>query len=372
MDRREFKKKMDQSTSRERKIALLDAYAEELFGKDKFTEASRYYTQAFRMEELQNARAYFAGQVGICQYNLGNDTEAYKHLSKSTKLFDPNKPEFMPDMYGFVHFHLGSLFEYQGKVTKSLEARRVCEQYINSQEKDTKWMLYAGVSRNYESLGKHKEAIQYSEKAIQVLSDNDPGLVYLYESMANNHMGLKQYAEAVKYFSKVLDMDPNFERRDEIHLKVANCYYQLTNHQMALESYKKILEVKQLGGKRETLAWLYIEIAHCHFCLEQFDKSFQFTQEGLRRRQKSDLERAELRSYLTNNDYELGRFAEAVAEGEKTLKLTKRFRNDHLFYFRLAMSYLKVGDRKNFARYRNMCGKMFPNDSWNHYLEKLK
>ena len=75
-------------------------------------------------------------------------------------------------------------------------------------------MLYAGISRNYEALGKHEEAIRYSQKAIQVLSDNDPGLSYLYETMANNYMGLKQYLEAIKHFSRVLELDPKFERRE--------------------------------------------------------------------------------------------------------------------------------------------------------------
>jgi len=371
MEPREFKTKLQNAASREDRVALLDAHAESLFEKGRYAEAGKHYAQAFELSRQENARAYFAGQIGICHYNTGNDKEALSHLLKSARLFDATQPEFMADMCGFVHFHLGSLFEYHGKVAKSLEARLVCEQYVGTQEKDTQWMLYAGISRNYELLGRHDEAIKYSQKAIQVLSDNDPGLAYLYESMGNNYMGLKQYNEAIKYFSKVLELDPEFERRDEIHLKVATCYQQLTNDQMALETYEKMLELKHLTGKRENLIWLYIKIAQCQFRLERYEKSLLVTLEALRRRPRNKLEKAEIRSYLTNNYYELGRYKEAAEEGETTIKIAKRFPGDSLFYFRMALSYFKLGDKRSFGKYRTLCRKRFCEDSWIAYLDKL-
>ncbi len=371
MDLKEFSARLAGCVSKEDKITLLDEYAGELFEKGEYERACKHYSEALVLEKEPNIRAYFAGQIGICHYNAKNDHDALMNLLKSARLFDPDKPEFMPDMYGFVHFHLGSLFEYHGKLAKSLEARRICEQYVDSQEKDTQWMLYAGISRNYEALGRHDDAIRYSQRAIQVLSDNDPGLAYLYESMGNNYMSLKQYPEAVKYFSKVIELDPNFERLDEIHLKLADCYQQLTNDKMALEAYKKILELKQLTGKRENLTWLYIKIAHCHFRLEQYEKSLLMTLESLRRPTRNKAERVEMRSFLTNNYYELGRYRDAVQEGEITLRLAKRFPNDQLFYYRLALSYHKLGNKKAFDKYRALCRKMFRDDSWNNYLDKL-
>jgi len=371
MDQKEFSKRLASSKSKLERIALLDAFAEKLFDKGNYALARKYYEQALGLERQRNARAYFAGRIGICYYNTGEDNEALSFLLRSARQFQPGEPEFMPDMYGFVFFHLGSLYEYHGNVEKSLEARRVCEQYLDSQEKDTKWMLFAGISRNYELLGKHDEAISYSQKAIQVLSDDDPGLAYLYETMANNYMSLKQYSEAINHFSKVLELDPNFERRDDIYLRLADCYHRLTNHQRALESYQRILELKNLTGERKNHTWLHIKIAHCYFRIDQFERSLLTTLEGLRRQPKNKLERAELRSYLTNNYYELGRYHEAVREGRKTLALAKRFNGDNIFYVRLALSYYKLGDKVNFKRYRSLCQKRFRQDSWSSYLEKL-
>jgi tetratricopeptide (TPR) repeat protein len=372
VNQQQFNVRLKKAVTEEERISLMDAYAEELFKKENYSEAMKIYTQGMKIARQQNIKAYFAGQIGICQYNAGNDQKAFMYLMKSAQLFDPNKPEFMQDMYGFVSFHLGSLYEYHGKTTKSLEARKGCEEYIESQEKDTRWMLYAGLSRNYEALGKHDEAIRYSQKAIQVLSDNDPGLSYLYESMANNYMGLKQYQEAIKHYSRVLELDPRFEHRDEIQIKMAECYRQLSNYAMALETYGKILELKQISAQKKDLIWLYLKISECHFRMESFEKSLLVALETLHRNPRNTQEKAEARSYLTNNYYELGRYKEAAEEGEKTLQLSKRFPNDDLFYVRMALSYHKLGDKKSFAKFRSLFRKMFREDNWNKYLEKLQ
>jgi tetratricopeptide (TPR) repeat protein len=371
MNRKEFNTRIAGAASVQERVSLLDSFANELFEKGRFSDAIKCYEKAYALEKRANAKAYFAGQMGICHYNAGHDKRALPLLLKSMRLFNPQKPEFMSDMYGFVCFHLGSLYEYCGKPTKSLQARKICEQYISSQEKDTQWMLYAGISRNLEVLGRHDEAIQYSQKAIQVLSDNDPGLAYLYESMGNNYMSLKQPNEAIKYFSRVLELDPAFERLDEIHLRMGDCYHQLTNHRMALDTYQRILELKQIAGKKENLTWLYIKLAHCHFQLEQYEKSLLVTLEALRRQPRDKHEKVEIRSYLTNNYYELGRYREATQEGEKTIKIARRFHHDSIFYIRMALSHYKLGDKKSFAKYKALCRKMFRDDSWNKYLEKL-
>jgi tetratricopeptide (TPR) repeat protein len=72
-----------------------------------------------------------------------------------------------------------------------------------------------------------------------------------------------------------------------------------------------------------------------------------------------------------DNYYELGRYKEAVEEGEKTLQLAKRFPNDDFFYVRMALSYHKLGDKKSFLKYRTLVRKTFQEDNWNKYLEKL-
>jgi tetratricopeptide (TPR) repeat protein len=371
VNQKQFNAKLKTAGSDEERVSLYDSFAGELFDKENYSEAISVYSLALQNQKQQNIKAYFTGRIGICHFMAGNDKEAFRFLQKSAQLFDPKKPEYMQDMYGLIYFYLGSLYEYNGKTLKSLEARKICEQNIESQEKDTRWMLYAGIGRNYEDLGKHNDAIRYSQKAIQVISDNDPGLTYLYESMANNYMGLKQYHEAITHFAKVLELDPKFERSHEIQAKMAECYRQLSNYKMALESYEKILELKQISSKKSDLVWLYLKMAECHFRLEAFEKSLLVALEILRRNPRNKLEKAEAKSYVAINYYELGRYKEAIEEGEETLKLARRFSNDDMLYTRMALSYHKIGDKKSFEKYRALVKKMFRDGNWNKYLEKL-
>ena len=185
-------------------------------------------------------------------------------------------------------------------------------------------------------------------------------------------MGLEQYQEAIKHFSKVLELDPNFERRDVIQLRMGGCYHLLANYKMALETYERIFELNQITGKKNNQNWLYLKIAECYFRLEMFEKSLLVTLEMLRRNPKNKEEKLEARSFLTDNYYELGRYKEAVEEGEKTLKLASRFPNDDLFYARLALSYYNLGDKKAFRKYRTLFKTMFKEEHWNKYLDKLQ
>jgi len=85
---------------------------------------------------------------------------------------------------------------------------------------------------------------------------------------------------------------------------------------MANETYEKILELKKITAKSKDLVWLYLKMAECQFRLESFEKSSFSRSETLHRNPRNTLEKAEARSYLTDNYYELGRYREAVDEGE--------------------------------------------------------
>ena len=371
VNKQQFSARLKRAASDEDRLVVHDAYARELFDRKKYSEAMSIYEQALGLTKQQNVKAYLAGKIGICHYNNGEDKTAFQCLKKSVRLFQPDQPEFMRDMYGFVLFHLGSLYEYHGKIKQSLQVRKACEEYLDSQEKDTQWMLYSGISRNYEALGKHNEAIGYSQKAIQVLSDNDPGLSYLYESMATNYMELQQYQEAIRHFSRVLELDPDFERIDEVQMKLANCYRQISNYAMALEAYEKILKLKQLTGKSKDLVWIYLKLAECHFRMSSYEKSLLAAFEALHQHPRNPQEKAEALGFKTGSYYELGRYQDAVQDGEKALKLAQRFPNDDLFYVRMALAFHKLGDKKSFEKYRAVVRKLFKDDTWNKHLEKL-
>ena len=362
MNKQQYNAGLKRAATDEERLAIHEAYASGLFDREKYTEALNIYEQALPLTKQQNVKAYLIGKIGICHFHNDEDKTALQSLKKSARLFSPERPEFMRDMYGLVLFHIGALYEYHGKIAQSLEARKECEEYLDSQEKDAQWMLYSGISRNYEALGKHGEAIDYSQKAIQVLSDNDPGLAYLYESMANNYMELRQYQDAIQHFLRILELDPGFERIDDIHEKLADCCRLVSNNALALEVYEKVLKLKQRTVKSKYLAWIYLRLAECHFRMSSYEKSLLSAFESLRQRPRNPREKAEVLSFTANNFYELGRYGDAVEDGEKALKLAQRFPNDELLYVRMALAFNKLGDGKSFKKYRALVQKLFKND----------
>lgn len=358
--------------SDEARVELLDEWADELCQADQFEQAISLYARALELETVQNVRAYLAGQMGICYYNLKDDAHAKKFLQEAVHLFDPQKEEFMPDMYGLVNFHLASIQEYEGNPRQALNTRLECLKYEDQLPNESRWVLFSGISRNYEELGKSDKALQFNARALEVIPPDDPNLKYLYESVGMNQFDLGHYDDAQTSLSKVLELDPNFERKDAISSRIGLCQHKLLNHQLALDSYQKILELKKISGGDQDLCWLYIEIAHCHYRLKQYQKSLEICQHALEEPIRDKRELAEIRSYLTNNFYELGHYEKAVEEGEKTLKISRNFHNLKLMLFSMALSYYKLGDRRNFKKYQDWCQREFPEENLTRYIEGLK
>jgi hypothetical protein len=74
-----------------------------------------------------------------------------------------------------------------------------------------------------------------TQKAIQVLSDNDPGLSYLYESMANNYIPSNRKPLSIL---EVLELIPS-SSADEIQLRMAVAIA-ILQLQDGAETYEKI------------------------------------------------------------------------------------------------------------------------------------
>src|SRR5713101_1918744 len=92
-------KNVETLASKEEKLSVLDEYAGVLCEREKYQEAIELYRRALEYEKTPNVLAYVNGQIGICYYHLHDDTHAEKYLVQARKLFDPEKPKFMPDAY---------------------------------------------------------------------------------------------------------------------------------------------------------------------------------------------------------------------------------------------------------------------------------
>ncbi|MFQ5930096.1 MAG: tetratricopeptide repeat protein, partial [Acidobacteriota bacterium] len=372
MNVKKLEEKLKTTLGTREKLEILDEIAAYCYDQDEYQKAAKYYQEAGKLVPLGNPRAYYEGQEGICHFLLTKDKEAYRALMAAKEMFRPDEEDFDPEIYGLVYYFLGSLYEYNGENDASLRVRLEALNYLKYLHREAQWMLLAGISRNYEERGEFRQSVKFNTQAISLISDNDPEVAYIFESLGFSHYELGEYDKALGYFSQVLEVAPDFEREDDIYFTIGLCYQRLLNFRMALDSYLKLLELKELDGDKDSLSWLCIEIAHCYYSLKEHKKSLEFVERALKEPIEDKEQRAEIHSYLTNNYYALGRFKKAVEAGEKTLKICDKFHNIEIMLPNLALSYYQLGKKDKFNFYRDWCNRDFPALSWTKQLNKLE
>ncbi len=373
MDVRELERLLETGLSKEGRLDVLDQLAGHYYDLKDYKKAIEYYEKGEQLASRGNPRAYFSGQKGICFYLLQQDERAIQSLLEAKKMFSPAQDEFSADVYGMVHFFLGSYYEYTAQDEPSLQARLEALKYIDDLDQEAQWMLLSGLSRNHERRNEHRKALEYNMQAISLIGRDDPEMAYLYESMGNNHVRLGEYEEALSCYSKLLSCSPQFERLEEIYSKIGLCYQRLLDYRTALNAYLKLLEIKTLRRRDgETLAWLHIEIAHCHYHLNEHAQALEAARLGLAEPEQSKDEQADLRSYLTSCSHALGNHQEAVREGEETLRISESFSKLAEMLPNLALSCYELNQMEKFRFYRDWCNRDFPDSSWTQHLNKLK
>ncbi len=372
MDVQQLEAKLQETQEVDAKLDLIEEIAGHYYDQDDYQTALGFYQQGENLATSSNSRAYYVGQKGVCHYLLQQDKPAEEALLAFKRLVRQGGAEVNPELHGLVLYFLGSLYEYRGDVEASLRERQAALKHLKHLPREAQWMLLAGMSRNHADRGDHRRAVEFSARALSLISDGNPELAYLYESMGASYFELGEYEEALRYFCQVLEVDPEFDRKDEIYLQIGRCCRMRLDFQMALSSYLKILELKQLtppdGG---SLAWLYIEIVTCLYHLKDFRKALEYVAAALAGPVEDPEELAELRSHLTNCLHGLGEHRRAVEEGERTLRERSRFKGLELMLPNLALSYYKLNDKENFLRCRERCNQEFPDLSWTRQLNKL-
>ena len=371
MNVKQLEEKLTTTHGVNEKLDVLDELASYYYDHDNYQKAITYYREAEKLAPAGNPLAYYQGLEGICHFFLKKDKEAYQALLGAKEVLRPKEDDFDPEICGLVHYFLGSLYEYSEKNDSSLECRLEAFKYLSHLHREAQWMLLAGMSRNYEQQGNLRKSVEFNTQAISLISNDDPEVVFIFESLGSSHYELGEYEKALEYFSRVLELDPGFQRKEDIYFSIGLCNQRLLNFRMALDSYLKLLELKELDPDGESLCWLNIEIAHCYYSLKEHEKSIECVEKALSEPIEDKEENAEVHSYLTNNYYALGRYREAVEAGEETLKISDHFHNLEIMLPNLALSYYHLGQEDKFQFYRDWCNRAFPDLRWTRELNKL-
>ena len=368
MDVKQLEQKLATIQEDQDKIEVLDEVAARYYEEGHYRKAVSYYQQAEQLSLDSNLRASYQGLKGICYFLMNQDSEAHRALIGAKEMLRPDEKSFDSEIFGLVHYFLGSLYEYEGKPEASLESRLVAFEYIDDLHSEAQWMLLAGIGRNYEFQNDFRKAVEFNSEAISRIDQNDPEIRYVLANLGYNHYELGEYNKAREHFAQILATDHDFERQEEVYSMLGLCNRRLLDFDTALDSYLKLLELKQPKSTQESSAWLYIEIAHCYYSLKEYQKSVEFVEKGLKGPIEDNTEKAEIHSYLVNNYHGMSRFEEAVEAGERTLKIADEFHGMEIMLSNLALSYHQLGDTEKFAYYRDWCNRDFPDQDWTKQL----
>ncbi len=372
MDVKQLKEKLIATQGAQDKLEVLDEIAACSYDQDEYQEAVAYYGKAEKLAPEGIPRAYFQGMEGICHFFLKKDQDAHKALLGAKNMLRSDEEDFDPEISGLIHYFLGSLYEYNDENDRSLECRLEAFQHLSHLHREPQWMLLAGMSRNYEQKGDLRNSVKYNTQAISLISNDDPEVAYIFEKLGSTLYELGEYKEAQEYFGRILEVDAGFERKDDVFFSIGLCHQRLLDYRMALDSYLKLLELKELEPEKDPLSWLYLETAYCYYHLKEHKTSIEFVEKALQETIEDKEEQAEIQSYLTNNYQALGRHQEAVEAGEKTLKLSHQFHNIEIMLPNLTLSYYHLGQVDKFHFYRDLCNRDFPDLSWTQQLNKLE
>ena len=115
MDVKQLEQKLATIQEDQDKIKVLDEVAARYYEEGHYRKAVSYYQQAEQLSLDSNLRASYQGLKGICYFLMNQDSEAHQALIGAKEMLHPDEKSFDEEIFGLVHYFLGSLYEYEGK-----------------------------------------------------------------------------------------------------------------------------------------------------------------------------------------------------------------------------------------------------------------
>jgi tetratricopeptide (TPR) repeat protein len=211
-------------------------------------------------------------------------SKARRFLSKAKQL-EPSPVEM---------YQIGRLYASLDYFEKALNVYFDCEKMGY----DNKDLLYASIAGCYLYLGDPEAAIKYSSKALDLNFNNDyakdillyfveieemgPTFDALLEKYSNTCFALIIHAQEAfreNNFSRTRDLIVKAEQLDPSPSEMYNISYLYYNLKYYKEALKASLKSEILGysDKRR----LYVSIADCYYCVEDYDKAIQYAIKAL-------------------------------------------------------------------------------------------
>ncbi len=199
-------------------------------------------------------------------------------------------------------FHqLGWIKDDQGKYTEAIEFYEKALEILQKILPPNHPLLgtsYNNISTVYENMGEYLKALSYYEKDLEILQKtlpaNHPDLATSYNNIGVVYDNMGEHSKALSYYEKALEirqntLPPNHPSLATSYNNIGAVNDSMGKYSKALSYYEKALEIRQntLPANHPSLATSYNNIGFVYKNMGEYSKVLSYYEKALEIRQKS-------------------------------------------------------------------------------------
>jgi tetratricopeptide (TPR) repeat protein len=198
---------------------------------------------------------------------------------------------------------------------------------------------YNDIGLVYKNMGEYSKAYSYLEKALEIrqktLPANHPDLAISYNNIGAVYKNMGEYSKALSYHEKALEirqktLPANHPSLATSYNNIGNVYKNMGEYSKALSYYEKALEIRQktLPASHPSLASSYNNIGFVYDNMGEYSKALSYHEKDIEIRQKTlPANHPLLASSYDNigNVYKnMGEYSKALSYHEKALEIRQK------------------------------------------------
>ncbi|MCD4747036.1 MAG: tetratricopeptide repeat protein [Bacteroidales bacterium] len=289
----QYPKKILVTKNKKEQFELINEYAGKLKEKGRYSLALE---QKLKAKELLDSHEnkikipkYFIDELANHYYLNGEYSKA-KNILINYLLSDIDKSEFNQNEIATLYNNIALTYNYLGDYEKALEyhqkAYDILEKVLEPNHPSIA-TSYNNIAETCSDLGNNKKALEYHLKAIairkKVLEPNHPDLATSYNNIANTYSSLGNYEKALEYNLKAIAilkkvLETNHPSLAIAYNNIAATYLSLGNYEKSLEYHLKAIDIleKVLEPTHPDLATSYNNISLTYRSLGNYEKAMGY------------------------------------------------------------------------------------------------
>ncbi|MBJ2175887.1 tetratricopeptide repeat protein [Aureibaculum sp. A20] len=193
-------------------------------------------------------------------------------------------------------FQIAVIHSNMGNFSESLATHyKLLEIYKSRKNKNSEAYELQAIGHLLRKVGKHKEAIEAYEDAIQLFKEtiiDKIGLSMAYESLGNTYSELKDYPKSENFYLEALAYAKSENNSDGIASvteNLGNLFYEKGDYKNALEYFSEALNARENMPSKRNIAISLSTVGKTYLSLEQDDKAEEYLLKSMTIAKENDM-----------------------------------------------------------------------------------